>query len=90
MAPTNLKPAKRVISFGAEVWKENKSEGQSLYILDPDGHKLEIFRLSSLKPTRVFENKAIQSGLVWLFEYNQPLISNTGYLGWQLASDIYI
>lgn len=23
-------------------WKENKSEGASLYILDPDGHKLEI------------------------------------------------
>lgn len=23
-------------------WKDNKSEGQSYYILDPDGHKLEI------------------------------------------------
>jgi len=23
-------------------WKQNKSEGESLYILDPDGHQLEI------------------------------------------------
>ena len=25
-----------------KTWKRNKSEGQPLYILDPDGHKLEI------------------------------------------------
>ena len=31
-----------LIASGIEVWKENKSEGDSLYILDPDGHKLEI------------------------------------------------
>jgi catechol 2,3-dioxygenase-like lactoylglutathione lyase family enzyme len=36
-------------------WKKNTSEGDSLYFLDPDGHKLEIHcgnlqsRLSSLK-----------------------------------------
>lgn len=27
---------------GAKIWKDNKSEGDSLYFLDPDGHKLEI------------------------------------------------
>jgi len=26
----------------APVWKENRSEGPSLYVRDPDGHKLEL------------------------------------------------
>ena len=26
----------------APVWKENRSEGRSLYFRDPDGHKLEL------------------------------------------------
>lgn len=29
-------------SRGIKQWKENKSEGMSFYMLDPDGHKLEI------------------------------------------------
>ncbi len=31
-----------IVSKGVQVWKENTSEGDSLYILDPDGHKLEL------------------------------------------------
>ncbi len=30
------------VSAVAELWKENRSEGRSLYVLDPDGHKLEL------------------------------------------------
>lgn len=30
------------IASQAPLWKENRSEGASLYFLDPDGHKLEI------------------------------------------------
>lgn len=32
----------KIIQSGVKIFKENKSEGDSLYFLDPDGHKLEI------------------------------------------------
>ena len=32
----------RLTSAGVEAWKNNRSEGQSFYFLDPDGHKLEL------------------------------------------------
>ncbi|WP_281557572.1 fosfomycin resistance glutathione transferase [Thalassomonas sp. RHCl1] len=32
----------KLLIAGVTTWKENKSEGESLYILDPDGHKLEV------------------------------------------------
>ncbi|PIT99074.1 MAG: glutathione transferase [Bdellovibrionales bacterium CG10_big_fil_rev_8_21_14_0_10_45_34] len=32
----------QIHSDGAKIWKKNTSEGESVYFLDPDGHKLEI------------------------------------------------
>lgn len=32
----------RLMDAGATSWKANRSEGDSFYFLDPDGHKLEL------------------------------------------------
>lgn len=32
----------RVNAQGVRVWRQNQSEGDSLYLLDPDGHQLEL------------------------------------------------
>jgi len=34
--------SEKIKNSGAAIWKVNKSEGNSLYFLDPDGHKLEV------------------------------------------------
>lgn len=36
------KIAEKIKNSNATIFKENKSEGDSLYFLDPTGHKLEI------------------------------------------------
>ncbi|MBU1308020.1 MAG: fosfomycin resistance glutathione transferase [Gammaproteobacteria bacterium] len=52
---------------GAKVpeWKQNSSEGQSLYFLDPDGHKLEVHCGSLQSRLDTLKSKPY-SGLVWL------------------------
>lgn len=32
----------RLVAAGVRQWRANRSEGESLYILDPDGHQLEL------------------------------------------------
>jgi catechol 2,3-dioxygenase-like lactoylglutathione lyase family enzyme len=48
--------SERITASGAVVWQENRSEGDSLYFSDPNGHKLEI-HASDLE-TRVDSAKA--------------------------------
>jgi catechol 2,3-dioxygenase-like lactoylglutathione lyase family enzyme len=33
---------RQILQADTRLWQENKTEGDSLYFLDPDGHKLEI------------------------------------------------
>jgi len=40
--------SERIKKSGAKIWQENQTEGDSLYFVDPNGHKLEI-HASSLK-----------------------------------------
>lgn len=43
VAPEDFEAAsRRALGAGARIWQQNQSEGESLYILDPDGHKLEL------------------------------------------------
>jgi hypothetical protein len=43
--------SRKIRQTGVEIWQENKTEGASLYFLDPTGHKLEIH--ASDLPTRL-------------------------------------
>jgi len=50
---------------GIIEWKENRSQGRSMYILDPDGHKLEI-HTGSLKERLQSLKQHPYNGLEWL------------------------
>jgi catechol 2,3-dioxygenase-like lactoylglutathione lyase family enzyme len=34
--------SERIVDAGAPIWQANQTEGDSLYFMDPNGHKLEI------------------------------------------------
>ena len=59
------KLAARIRASGAKVFQKNKSEGKSLYFLDPDGHKLEI-HTGDLKSRIKSAKKAPWPGLEFL------------------------
>jgi len=41
--PADFDAFSRKVAEGAHpTWKEDTSEGESIYLLDPDGHKLEV------------------------------------------------
>lgn len=43
VAPDDFAPlCEQIKASGATIWQANTSEGDSLYFLDPNGHKLEI------------------------------------------------
>jgi catechol 2,3-dioxygenase-like lactoylglutathione lyase family enzyme len=43
IAPSEFESLSKAIrASGAPIWKENRSEGESLYFQDPEGRKLEI------------------------------------------------
>ena len=58
LVTANLRSAKVI------EWQQNTSEGESLYILDPDGHKLEIHCGSLHSRLQSLKEKPYQ-GLIW-------------------------
>ena len=42
VAPEDFAEMAERVRAAAPIWRENRSEGASLYITDPDGHRLEL------------------------------------------------
>jgi len=61
-ALSELRAKRKEIGF--EEWKQNTSEGESLYILDPNGHRLEL-HCGTLENRLAELGKSPYKGLVW-------------------------
>ena len=55
----------KFLSANIQQWKQNSSEGDSLYFLDPDGHKLEL-HVGSLRSRLEYLKQQPYQDLVWL------------------------
>lgn len=56
---------KKQTSLGLDIWQDNTSEGDSLYVRDPDGHQFELHAGDIDSRLRSLETEPYD-GLVWL------------------------
>ncbi|AXQ98096.1 VOC family protein [Pseudoalteromonas piscicida] len=56
--------SKTILENGVGLWQQNSSEGDSLYIYDPDHHKLEIHSGSLQSRVKSLQRQPY-SGLTW-------------------------
>ncbi|MFN3580738.1 MAG: fosfomycin resistance glutathione transferase FosK, partial [Pseudomonas sp.] len=54
----------RLKQAGVTEWKQNVSEGDSLYLLDPNGHRLEL-HCGTLAARLIELQESPYKGLVW-------------------------
>ena len=60
----------RLKVLGVKQWKQNTSEGDSIYILDPDHHKLEL-HIGDLSSRIAATQKAPYEGMKFFTEVSQ-------------------